>query len=110
MQLVNAYRLIVALAVALAVPCIAVGTDAPADVIFLNVSMPVLSGLAAAREIKAKLPKCAIIILSSDVDRRFVEEARKIGTHAYVSKTRAATELVKTIEAAMRGADFVVMD
>jgi DNA-binding NarL/FixJ family response regulator len=46
------------------------------DVIVLNISMPVLNGFEAAREIKASLPEAAIIILSSNTDQRFIEEAR----------------------------------
>ena len=59
------------------------------DVVVLNVNMPVLDGLGAAREIKAKLPETAIVILSSSVDQRFIEEAKKIGARAYVAKTKA---------------------
>src|ERR1700687_1275147 len=49
------------------------------DVVVLNVTMPVLNGFEAARAIKTKLPDSAIVILSSNADRRFVEEAKKIG-------------------------------
>ncbi len=79
------------------------------DVVVLNVTMPVLNGFEAAREIKKKLPKSAIVILSSNADQRFVEEARKIGVRAYVAKTKAAEALVKAIEAAVLGEDFVLI-
>src|SRR5271169_3405979 len=59
------------------------------DVVVLNVNMPVLNGLEAAREIKAKLPQSAIVILSLNADKRLVEEARKIGACAYVAKSMA---------------------
>ena len=49
------------------------------DVVVLNVTMPVLNGFDAAREIKATLPGTAIVILSSHADQRFVAAARKIG-------------------------------
>ena len=80
------------------------------DVVILNVSMPVLNGFEAAREIKANLPQTAIIILSTDADRRFVEEAKRIGARAYVAKIRAAEVLAKAIEAALLGGDFVLME
>jgi DNA-binding NarL/FixJ family response regulator len=57
--------------------------------VILNVSMPVLNGLAAAREINAKLPELAIVILSSNADRHFVEAAKKAGPRAYVAKASA---------------------
>jgi len=61
------------------------------DVVVLNVSMPVLNGFEAAREIKASLPETAIVILSANADERFVEEARRIGARAYLAKTELVT-------------------
>ena len=80
------------------------------DVIVLDVSMPVLNGFEAAREITAILPTTAIVILSSSTDRAFIEEARKIGARAYVAKSRTGKELVKAIEAAVIGGDFVLLE
>jgi DNA-binding NarL/FixJ family response regulator len=80
------------------------------DVIVLDVSMPVLTGFEAAREIKASLPEIAIVILSGNADERFVEEAKKIGARAYVAKTKAGEALVQAIEAAIAGGDFVLVD
>ena len=56
------------------------------DVVVLNITMPVLDGIAAAREITAKLPESAIVILSSHADKRFIAEARKSGARAYVGE------------------------
>jgi len=80
------------------------------DVVVLNVSMPIVNGFGAAREIKASLPETVIIILSSSVDHRFVEEAKNIGARAYVAKTKAGESLVNAIEAAVKGGDFVLLD
>lgn len=80
------------------------------DVVVLNVSMPVLNGFEAAREIKATLPETAIVILSSSADQRFVDEARKVGARAYVAKTKAGEALINAIEAAVKGSDFVLLD
>ncbi|MGB6484858.1 MAG: response regulator transcription factor [Candidatus Acidiferrales bacterium] len=80
------------------------------DVVVLNVTMPVLNGFEAAREIKEKLPESAIVILSSHADQGFIEQAKRIGARAYVSKTAVATALVKAIEAAIAGGDFVLME
>jgi DNA-binding NarL/FixJ family response regulator len=79
------------------------------DVVVLNVTMPVMNGFEAARKIKQIVPQSAIVILSSNADQRFVEEAKKIGVRAYVAKTKAGESLVKAIEAAVRGEDFVVL-
>jgi DNA-binding NarL/FixJ family response regulator len=79
------------------------------DVVVLNVKMPVLDGFEAARAIRAKVPQSAIVILSSEADLHFIEEARRIGARAYVAKTGAGKALVKAIEAALISDDFVVM-
>lgn len=80
------------------------------DVVVLDVAMPVLNGFAAARGIKTKSPESAIVILSSSVDQRFIDEAKKIGVHGYVAKTRAGEALVRAVEAAVDGEDFVAVN
>jgi DNA-binding NarL/FixJ family response regulator len=80
------------------------------DVVVLNVSMPVMDGFAAARVIKARLAATAVVILSSDADKHFVAEAKRIGANAYVVKTKADDALVKAIEAAVTGGEFVLVD
>jgi DNA-binding NarL/FixJ family response regulator len=80
------------------------------DVVILNITMPVLNGIDAAREIKVKLLALAIVILSSHADKHFIEEATKSGARAYVAKTKAGEALVKAIEAAAGGGDFVLVD
>ncbi|MGB7024725.1 MAG: response regulator transcription factor [Candidatus Acidiferrales bacterium] len=80
------------------------------DVVVLDLAMPILGGFDAAREIKIKSPGCAIVILSSSVDQRFVDEARKIGICAYVAKTKAVEALVRAVEAAVQGEDFIAVN
>jgi len=79
------------------------------DVVVLNISMPIMGGFDAAREIKTILPETAIVILSSNADKRFVQEARTIGARAYVTKT-AGQELVRAIETVMTGGDFLLIE
>jgi DNA-binding NarL/FixJ family response regulator len=80
------------------------------DVVVLNVSMPMLNGLDAGRKIKTVLPETAIIILSSNADKHFIEEAKKIGARAYVAKSKAAEALVTAIEGAITDGEFIVID
>jgi DNA-binding NarL/FixJ family response regulator len=80
------------------------------DVVVLNVSMPELNGIEAAREIRTKVPESAIVILSSHADVRLIEDAKRIGARAYVAKTKAGKDLVKAILAAVTGGDFVLMN
>lgn len=80
------------------------------DVVVLNITMPVLDGFEAARRIRQKLPQTAIVILSSDVDKRFIAEAKKVGARAYVPKSEVAVALVKAIEAAIKNDEFFVVE
>jgi YesN/AraC family two-component response regulator len=54
------------------------------DVVILNISMPVLSGLAAAREINTRLPKLAVVILSSEAGKHFIERRRWVPGDTYI--------------------------
>jgi DNA-binding NarL/FixJ family response regulator len=80
------------------------------DVVVLNIKMPVLDGFEAALRIRKNLPEVAIVILSSEADRRLIDEAKKIGVRAFVPKTGAAVALVKAIEAAIRNDEFFVVE
>lgn len=80
------------------------------DVVLLDVTMPVLNGFEAAREINAAFPKSAIVILSANTDQQFIEEAKRIGARAYVAKSKAGDALIKAIEAALEADDFVLVE
>ncbi|MGB6198559.1 MAG: response regulator transcription factor [Candidatus Acidiferrales bacterium] len=80
------------------------------DVVVLDVTMPVLNGFEVAREIRSTLPETAIVILSGNADKVFIEQAKKIGIRCYVAKTKAGESLVKAIDAAVQGGEFVVVD
>ena len=80
------------------------------DVVVLNISMPVLNGLEAARQIKVKLPGLAIVILSSNADKHFVDAAKKVGARGYVAKDKAGRSLVSAVAAAVTSDDFVLVD
>jgi two-component system, NarL family, nitrate/nitrite response regulator NarL len=80
------------------------------DVVILNVSMPRMNGFQAAQEIKKHVPDSAIVILSTHADKHFIDEARKLGVRVYLSKNQVGESLVKAVEAAVQGEDFVVMD
>ncbi|HXM98670.1 MAG TPA: response regulator transcription factor [Candidatus Dormibacteraeota bacterium] len=80
------------------------------DVVVLNITMPVLDGFEAARRIRQKLPQTAIVILSTDIDQRFIAEAKKVGARAYVPKSEASVALAKAIEAAIKNDEFFVVE
>jgi two-component system response regulator NreC len=80
------------------------------DVVVLNVTMPLVNGFQAAREIKKQVPETAIVILSSHADKYFVAEAKKIGVRAYIPKSKMGQALVGALEAAVKGDEFIVLE
>jgi DNA-binding NarL/FixJ family response regulator len=80
------------------------------DVVVLNLNMPILNGIDAAREVKARIPDSAIVILSSHADKHFVNLAKQHGACVYISKSNAGDGLAKAVEAAVLGEEFVLVD
>ena len=77
------------------------------DLCVLDVQMPRLTGLQAAREIRAHLPSTQVLILSMHDDERYVFEALKAGAAGYVLKREVDHALVGAIRAVQRGEAFV---
>ena len=76
------------------------------DVCVLDVAMPRLTGLQAAREIRTYAPECAVLVLSMHDDAHYVSEARAAGASGYVLKGEADTALVDAVRAIARGETF----
>ena len=77
------------------------------DVAVLDVAMPVLNGVDAAREIARLAPSCAVILLSGVDDTRFVREALKVGVRGFVQKSQGSDDLVHAIEEVRSGRLYV---
>jgi two-component system response regulator NreC len=77
------------------------------DVAVLDVAMPVLNGVDAAREIARVAPACPVILLSGVDDSRFVREALKVGVRGFVQKSQGCDELVHAIEEVRDGRLYV---
>jgi DNA-binding NarL/FixJ family response regulator len=73
------------------------------DVVVLDVSMPRLGGLQAARELARRDHPPAVVMLSMHDDEQFFFEALKAGAHGYVLKSAADRDLVAACRAAVRG-------
>jgi DNA-binding NarL/FixJ family response regulator len=76
------------------------------DLIVLDVGLPTLNGIEAARRIRKLTPESKIIFLSQESSADVVQEALRFG-QGYVVKTRAESDLLAAVEAVLEGRQFV---
>ena len=77
------------------------------DIILLDISMPGLNGIEAARRLKQSNPDAKLIILTMHGDLSFVRAAFEAGASGYVLKQSAATELVTALHEVDNGRRYV---
>lgn len=77
------------------------------DVAILDLSMPILNGLDAAREIVKVSPKTKTMLLTMHTEDRYVLEALRAGIRGYVLKTHAAADLAQGIREVYRGGIYL---
>jgi DNA-binding NarL/FixJ family response regulator len=77
------------------------------DVIVVDVAMPVLNGLDAARQVKEILPAVKVVYLTMNPDVEIAAEAFRRGAHGYLLKTCAAAELVLGVRDVLRGRSYM---
>lgn len=71
------------------------------DIIILDLTMPVMNGLEAARRIRSLAPKTKIIVFSLHDGNRAKEEALQAGADAFLHKTAISEDILKTVAAVM---------
>ena len=72
------------------------------DLVLLDIGMPVLSGLEAAKQIQQISPKSKIVFLTQERDADVRSAALDTGAHGYVLKANAGSELLPTLTAVLR--------
>ncbi len=77
------------------------------DVAILDIGMPVLNGLDAARELRKACPKARTILLTCHDEDQYVTEALRAGIKGYVLKNQAASDLVHAIHEVCRGGIYL---
>jgi DNA-binding NarL/FixJ family response regulator len=82
-------------------------TSLKPDLIVIDVAMPLLNGLEAARQLKEKMPGVKLVFLTMNEDPELAVEAMKAGASGYVLKKSAASELLQAMGAALRGKSYV---
>lgn len=81
-----------------------------AHVVVMDVAMPELNGIEAARKLLKANPAIKIVALSGHANREFVREMLKAGASAYVLKSRAYDELARAIREVMEGKKYLSPD
>jgi DNA-binding NarL/FixJ family response regulator len=77
------------------------------DLVVLDVSMPVLNGIDAAREIANALPATQIVVLSMHTSPMYLRKAMAAGAKAYVLKAAASEQLLQALADVRRGRTYI---
>jgi PAS domain S-box-containing protein len=77
------------------------------DLIVMDVSMPRVNGLEATREIRRRLPRCEVVIVTQHGTAEMLQQALKAGARGYVTKASLATDLLSAIDQVARQKIFV---
>jgi DNA-binding NarL/FixJ family response regulator len=77
------------------------------DVVVLDINMPRLNGLEAARRVRKALPAAAILVLTMHADAEYVLKMMRAGASGYLVKDGAAAELIAAIRALKSGRTYL---
>jgi DNA-binding NarL/FixJ family response regulator len=77
------------------------------DLILLDIGLPKISGIEAARRIREQTPSSKVLFLSAICSSDVAEEALRTGASGYVVKADAGSDLLIAVEAVLRGEVFV---
>jgi len=77
------------------------------DLVVLDITMPLLNGFEAAKQIKKSLPRTHLIFLSQHLNPAYLKQAIKVGASGYVLKSGATEELQTAIGVVLRGKTYI---
>jgi len=77
------------------------------DLILLDIGLPSLNGIEAARQIRKFAPESKIVFVSQELSSDVVQEALSLGACGYVVKTKAGSDLLTAVQAVLAGKPFV---
>ena len=77
------------------------------DVVLLDIAMPLLNGLDAARALKKMMPHLKLIFLTMNTDSDVASEAFRAGASAYLLKNSQPSELLQAVHSVIRGISYV---
>ena len=76
------------------------------DLILMDIGLPTLNGIEAARQIRELAPESKIIFLNQESSADVVQEALSLGALGYVVKAQAVSDLLAAVDAVMSGKKF----
>ncbi len=77
------------------------------DLVIIDISMPLLNGFEAAKQIKKSLPQTKLIFLSQHLNPAYLKQALRLGASGYVLKSGATEELQQAIATVQRGKTYI---
>ena len=77
------------------------------EILVVDITMPVLNGLDAARELARSSPKTKIILLTQHDEEQYLSDALELGVKGYVLKSQAASDLIHAIREVSRGSVYL---
>jgi two-component system, NarL family, response regulator NreC len=77
------------------------------DVAVMDISMPILNGIDAARELARSCPKTRVILLTQHEEEQYLHEALESGVRGYVLKSQVVNDLVHAIRQVSRGGFYL---
>jgi DNA-binding NarL/FixJ family response regulator len=77
------------------------------DIAVLDISMPIMNGVEAAKMIKKLYPDIRILILTMHDGSEFIHELMEIGANGYILKNRGMEEFVDALETISKGEEYI---
>jgi DNA-binding NarL/FixJ family response regulator len=77
------------------------------DIIIMDIAMPLLNGIEAAKRVRKSLPDCKILILSMYSHEHYIHQLLETGISGYLLKDSSGQDIIKAIRAAMKNETFL---
>ena len=77
------------------------------DIAIIDISMPTLNGIDAARELARSCPKTRVILLTQHEEEQYIHEALRARVKGYVLKSQVASDLVHAIQGVSKGGTYL---
>ena len=77
------------------------------DIIIMDIAMPLLNGIEAAKRVRKSLPDCKILILSMYSHEHYIHQLLETGISGYLLKDSSGQDIIKAIKAAMKNETFL---